>query len=296
MTDGVHRDEMTTDVRLMTYLIERDAAGHCERIELSARSQPGEAAPTERQLLAEFHHRVEKLVIDYEQSEVPPRGDELIFRDIYEEAGRHHEGPEPPGTDQPTPHGSTDRYAAVTKLLALETEFRGPRRLSGTQHTYLAEWYEKLGPALRAVDLHAHSALAYKRATWLHGVAEDFTAQDRCRLARARAKRRATRPAWRRIPGWISDVLCGYGFRPFLLLAWIAAQLVLFTGLLLAVESLTLGDSIQICLTNYLNPVGIGDLGSIGVGGRVLLLVEAWTGIVFTSVFFALLVRRWFRF
>lgn len=300
MTETARRDRIPPPgVRSMTTFIERHGFGHFQRVAELGSTQPDGTTLTERTLVAEFHHRVEELVIDYEQEDIPPRGDELIFRHIYEDDDKHGETAEPLNeSDRPKPSATADRYAAITKLLALETEFRGPRRLSGTQNTFLAEWYEKLGRTLRSVDLPAHAALAYKRATWLHGIAEDFSAQDRCRLARARAKRRATKPAWKRLPGFASDVLCGYGFHPFLLLFWIGVQLALFTGVLLIVEHQSLSTSVQLCVTNYLDPVGIGDLDSkdIGAAGRFVLGVEAWTGIVFTSVFFALLVRRWFRF
>ncbi|MBH0775713.1 hypothetical protein [Nocardia bovistercoris] len=296
MIENAHRDETPLGVRRMTQRIRYRAHGYCDLI--TQPDQPGNTL-TSGSLLAEFHHQVEKLVLDYENEEIPARGDALIFGDIYNEYKQPGEYTEPPSENGPTE--TDDRgdavTKAITKLLALETEFRGPRELSVTQNHHLAKWYEKLGHTLRTVDLPSHAALAFKRATRLHGLAQDPSAQDRCRLKRARAKRRATTPAWKRIPGWVSDALCGYGFLPFRLLFCVVVQMALVTTIFLIVEDQSFGTSFQMCVTNYLAPVGLPYLDSknIGVGGRVVLNIEAWMGIVTTSVFFALLVRRWFR-
>ncbi|MGW5384427.1 hypothetical protein [Nocardia sp. NPDC003963] len=278
-------DQIPPAVRSMTDLIGRQSAHYALHLDELGTIQDDGKPLTERNLLADFHQRVEQVVVEYEKSNVPPRGDALVFEQIHRPI---QEGP----TVLPGP------AETVQKLLALEVEFRGPRRLSGTQNMYIAELYEEIGGVLKKSGLPAHAALAYKRATYCFDIAEDVTAQDRCRLARARAKRQATVPRWRRIPGWTSDLLCGYGFKPFQLLAWIAVQLVLFTGLywILEGKELTghsLADAARICFTNYLDPVGIDELEA---PVQVLLLVESWTGIVFLSVLFALLVRRWFRF
>ncbi|MFI5720335.1 hypothetical protein [Nocardia sp. NPDC051750] len=278
-------DQIPPAVRSMIDLIGRQSAHYALRLDELGTVQADGKPLTERSLLANFHQRVEQVVVEYEKSNVPPRGDALVFEQV------HRPSPEDPDIL----HGPA---ATIRKLLALEVEFRGPRRLSGTQNMYLAELYEVIGGVLKESGLPAHAALAYKRATYCFDVAEDVTAQDRCRLARARAKRQATIPRWRRIPGFVSDMLCGYGFKPFQLLAWIAVQLVLFTGLywILQGDELTghsLADAARVCFTNYLNPMGVDNLNA---RTQVLLLVESWTGIIFLSVLFALLVRRWFRF
>lgn len=278
-------EQIPPAVRSMIDLIDRQSAHYALRLDELGTVQADGNPLTERNLLANFHQRVEQVVVEYEKSNVPPRGDALVFEQV------HRPSPEDPGVL----HGPA---ATIRKLLALEVEFRGPRRLSGTQNMYLAELYEVIGGVLKKSGLPGHAALAYKRATYCFDVAEDVTAQDRCRLARARAKRQATVPRWRRIPGFLSDMLCGYGFKPFQLLAWIAVQLVLFTIVfwILRGDALTghsLADAARICFTNYLNPVGVDN---VNARAQVLLLVESWTGIIFLSVLFALLVRRWFRF
>lgn len=277
-------DQTPPAVRSMIDLIGRQTAHYALRLDELGTVQDNGAPLTERNLLANFHQRVEQVVVEYEKSNVPLRGDALVFEQV------HRPSPDDPDVL----HG---RAASIRKLLALEVEFRGPRRLSGTQNMYLAELYEVLGGVLKKSGLPAHAALAYKRATYCFDVAEDVTAQDRCRLARARAKRQ-TMPRWRRIPGFISDMLCGYGFKPFQLLAWIAVQLILFTGLYWILEGKELGrhslaDAAKVCFANYLNPM---DVENLNARAQVLLLVESWTGIIFLSVLFALLVRRWFRF
>jgi hypothetical protein len=189
-------------------------------------------------------------------------------------------------------------------LLAAEVELRGPLRLSRTQNIRLADTYEQLGHRLLSAELPGqkaktflpgHAAMALLRASGLHALNEDIDAQDRCGLALARARRTATYPAWRRSTGWASDLLCGYGYRPFQLLGWIAAQLLLFTVVLWLTTPIPITTSLHMCLINFLNPLGLGDLEEVGRAGRPLLIIEAYAGSVSTSVFFALLVRRWFR-
>lgn len=48
-------------------------------------------------------------------------------------------------------------------------------------------------------------------------------------------------------------------------------------------------------VTGFLNPPGPGDTQDLHGAVRVLFVIEAWTGAVSMSVFFALLVRKWFR-
>ncbi|WP_054815058.1 potassium channel family protein [Nocardia arizonensis] len=296
MIDHVDHAELPHVVRSLTDFIERNADEYTNPGIAGFLESPRSALtrPTERELLSEFHSRVEQLVIEYAAAVVPPRGDELIFAHVYHVA-------EPlADNDQEIQREIDDKLDTERKvlaaLLAAETEFRGPRRLSGTQSTRLAGIYEMLGHILVREELPAHAALAFKRATSLFGANEDFDAQDSCRLSRARAKRLATFPVWRRTPGYVSDLLCGYGFRPFRMLVWIGVQLALFTGVLWQVEHEHFSTALHMSLINYLNPVGLGDLADIGTAGRVVLIIEAWTGAVSMSVFFALLVRKWFRF
>ncbi|MEU2036435.1 hypothetical protein [Nocardia amamiensis] len=276
--------------------IDQHATGYAQEVadyldELSA----GTRQPDEKPLLDSFNNHVEKVVTAFDHTKVKHRGDSLLFSDIYAAA------------DDNTAMDEVLQRAHVELLMALlaaEVELRGPLSLSRTQNIRLAEIYEDLGHRLLAAALPGqrtktflpgHAAMAFLRASGLHALNEDVDAQDRCGLALARARRSATYPAWRRSVGWISDLLCGYGYRPFRLLGWIAAQLLLFTVALWLSTSLPVTTALHMCLINFLNPVGLGDLQEVGRIGRALLMVEAYAGIVSTSVFFALLVRRWFR-
>ncbi|WP_216908046.1 hypothetical protein [Nocardia noduli] len=330
MTEYDGQGDLPQEVQSITTFIERLADKYyTEQIAEFVTPRADSTRRIERQLLAEFHRHVEDSVIEYQISKVPPRGDELIFAHIYDKVDTHQNPAlarwgirsllrrgsdtiqavrrrmrrlltrrQAENAEIPREASAIDTDAIrwiVTALLAVETEFRGPRRLSGTQSIRTAEIYESLGSRLIDSRLPAHAALAFKRATSLFALDEDFDAQDRCRLARARAKRLATLPAWRRVPGQISDLLCGYGFRPFRMLGWIAVQLAIFSLVLWSAGHEPLATSVHISFINYLNPTGLGELDGIGTPGRVILVVEAWTGTVFMSVFFALLVRRWFR-
>ncbi|MEU7764231.1 hypothetical protein AB0B25_03800 [Nocardia sp. NPDC049190] len=277
--------------------IDQHATGYAQEVadyldELSAETRK----PDEKPLLDSFNNHVEKVVTAFDHSKIKHRGDSLLFSDIYAAA-----------EDATTAMDEVLQRAHIELLMALlaaEVELRGPLRLSRTQHMRLADTYEKLGRHLLAAErtgqrvksfLPGHAAMAFLRASGLHALNEDIDAQDRCGLALARARRAATYPAWRRGAGWASDLLCGYGYRPFQLLGWIAAQLLVFTVALWLATPIPITTSLHMCLINFLNPLGLGDLEEVGRVGRPLLILEAYAGIVSTSVFFALLVRRWFR-
>ncbi len=216
-----------------------------------------------------------------DQSRQHGRG--LIFEDLYEAARKPRA--EKPATQVP--------HAVFAALLAAETEFRGPLRLGARQSARLAEIYERLGARLGA-ELPRLAMLAFQRAGALYRTIEDIEAQDRCGLARARARTRAVR-GWQRAIGLFSDAVCGYGYRPFRLLGWVGAQLVLFTVVGLLVAGASLGDTVYMCVTSFLNPLGLGDVARLHDAARPLFAIESWTGTVSMSVFFALLVRKWFR-
>ncbi|MFF3572314.1 hypothetical protein ACFYXQ_31525 [Nocardia jiangxiensis] len=206
----------------------------------------------------------------------------LLFEDMYTTAARST--PDEPGTVT-----SGKRLAA---LVAAEAEFGGPLRLGEPQSVHLAEIYEYLGALFTELPLLAK--LAYQRASMLYRITEDIDGQDRCGLALAKARTRAAH-GWSRAIGLFSDVLCGYGYRPFRLLGWVLVQLVVFTAVGIGVAGASLGDTIYMCVTCFLNPIGPGDLAPLHDAARPLFAVEPWAGTVSMSVFFALLVRKWFR-
>ncbi len=207
---------------------------------------------------------------------------DLLFEDMYTTALR-------PVPDEQEIAALAKRLAA---LVAAEAEFRGPVRLGEPQSAHLAKIYEGLGDLFAGFPLVA--ALAYQRARTLYRMTEDVEGQDRSGLALARARTRAAH-GWRRVVGLFSDVLCGYGYRPFWLLGWVLAQLAVFTIVGIASVGASVGDTVYMCVTSFLNPIGPGDLVPLHDSARWLFAIEPWAGTVSMSVFFALLVRKWFR-
>ncbi|MFG1797400.1 hypothetical protein [Nocardia sp. NPDC049149] len=287
MTDHETPEPRSEFVESTATRIVRRAAKYAEadyRIVHRRNGTPGEQA-----LLDSLNVDVEAVLGRYDPPSTRRRGDSLVFTHLYAEAK---------DTVPPSPALDEDGHAVVNviaALLAAEVESRGPLRLSRTQNTLLAQVYEQLGAQLRELGLPAHAVLAYRRAASLHRLNEDMDAVDRCGLWQARARCQATPPGWRRIGPQLSDLLCGYGYKPFRLLGWIAVQLALFSVALLLFEHGSVGDTLYMSMTSYLNPMGLGDTADLAEGGRALLATESWVGTVSLSVFFALLVRRWFR-
>ncbi|MCP2320563.1 hypothetical protein APR12_005945 [Nocardia amikacinitolerans] len=271
-------------VASMTTRINRHAAAYAS--EIAEHLATAHDHRPEQLLLDSFNTHVETVLASYDPPGVRRRGDSLVFADSYAEAR------------SPLPGARRSNDVPVeflAALLAAEVEFRGPLRSSRTQNTMLARVYERLGECLSATGLPGHATLAFGRATGLHRQNEDEDAADRCGLARARAQCRARHPRWRRIGGQLSDLLCGYGYRPFRLLMWMLLQLLLFTVAISWLADTALHSSLYLCLINFLNPAGMGDTEAVGRTGRALLVIESYAGTVSMSVFFALLVRRWFR-
>ncbi|MFC6011248.1 hypothetical protein [Nocardia lasii] len=282
MYDG--HDRPGEFVASKTTLIRRHADAYADEID---EFQRGHSSRDEYQLLDDLNHRVEQFLADY----VPPStrrvGDSLVFAPLYRDA------------DPDLPANAGRQFSSETVLTALfaaEVEFRGPLSLSRTQSTLLAEVYEELGELLSAHGLPAHAALAYRQAYRLHTITENPRGQDRCGLHMARARTRARTPRWRRLPGVASDLLCGYGYRPFLLLAWIAAEIAVFVVVFYVASSgIGFETALRVCLVNFLDPADTDEFGPLGALARYTLIVESYAGIVSTSVFFALLVRQLFR-
>lgn len=269
----------------MSTRIERHAANYAEDVtEFLDQPRSSRRHATEQPLLDTFTRHVEAVVATYDPPGVRRVGDSLVFGHLYAAAR------EPATDEQPTTPATL-----LTALLAAEVEFRGPLRLSRTQNRQLAENYERLGAPLVTVGLPAHAALAFHRAGGLYRNDEDVDAEDRCGLAVARAKRLAQPVLWRRVGGLFPDLVCGYGYRPFRMLFWIALQLAVFSGLIALVSDNPFTTTIYQCMVNYLNPLGPGDTEGLRTGGRAIYIIESFFGLVTTSVFFALLVRRWFR-
>ncbi len=262
--------------------IARRAAGYTAELDDSERS--------EQDLLTTLDDQVEAVLTQLEDAVAQwmpsrQRHGGLIFRHLY--AAARSPVPDEEGWRIPS--------ALPAALIAAEVEFRGPLRLSVRRQALLAEVYEGLGEQLIGATLPVHAGLAYRRAEALYRMNEDIQGEDRCGLKLARANTQALPPGWRRRAGQVSDVLCGHGYRPFLLLGWVAVQLVVFTVLGVLLGGRSTAETVYMCVTSFLNPLGPGDTEGLSAAVRPMYAVESWAGTVSMSVFFALLVRKWFR-
>lgn len=288
MTGFEAGDEPSDFVRSITTLIDRRAAKYAEQFDAPLAVGPRRRArtaqwPNERDLLDRFESTALQLIARYEPPGIRRRGDSLVFRHVYAHAR--------PAREVRAARGEVP-LDLIAGLLAAEVEFRGPLRLSHTQNGQLAEIYEELGKSLVAAGLPAHAALAFRRALFLHRTNGSPEAEDRCGLAEARARWRASPPGWRRALRRLPDLACGYGYRPFRMLGLIGLQLAFFTGMVTWVTDASVTTNLYLCLTNYLNPLGLTDAAG---SARPIYVVETYLGTISMSVFFALLVRRWFR-
>jgi hypothetical protein len=199
-----------------------------------------------------------------------------------------------------TPQGAVGRdepayLALMAALYAAEVEHRGPLRLSQIQTKELASEFETLGNALLRQRLPRHAALAFDHAGFQYLQIGEHDARDRCLYSRARTLGRIRPRGWRKAVDTIAWITAGYGLRPYRLLSWIGVQLVVFGTILSAISRDPVITIIYMTLVNYLNMLGIGDTNTLSHSAWLILAAEGYTGAVTSSVFFALLVRRWFR-
>jgi len=187
------------------------------------------------------------------------------------------------------------RRATMAALMAAEVESRGPLRQTRAQNAQLAEVFQRVGAACEEDGLLLHAELAFERAADIYLLLNQHVKRDRCLFAKERCRHRATEPGWDRAVAAVSSVLCGYGYQPYRLLLWVLAQPIVFCVVIALVAHQPVGESVYMAFANYLNPLGSGDTVALPSVARVLLGIESYTGYVSLSVFFALLVRRWFR-
>jgi hypothetical protein len=90
----------------------------------------------------------------------------------------------------------------------------------------------------------------------------------------------------------VSDLTCGYGYKPYRLLGWVLVQLLAFWVVLGIASDTTSLHNLYLAAVNYINPAGTDNLRA---GVKAILVVESYSGLLSLNVFFALLVRRWFR-
>jgi hypothetical protein len=264
--------------RSIATAVTRRADVYAEAVE-AARIE-GELRERETELLDQFE-RYTADVLDRSLPPGPRNRESLLFARIYD--------------TRDASAGQERRGELLTKLMAAEVESRGPLRLTQAQNERLATIFERLGSLLLGHDLLLHAALAFDRAAGLFRLLGDEPARDRCLYARTRARQKAASRGWGKTVSAISWALCGYGYKPYWLLGWVLFQLVFFSAALLVTAHASFWPSLYMSLTNYLNPLGVGDTEQLGSVGRIILVAESYGGSISLSVFFALLVRRWFR-
>lgn len=271
-------DEPSDFVASMSTAITRRADMYVEV--LSEATKNGKIPFAESELLERFEGYVNDILDRY----IPPGPrvrSNLVFSRMYTTA-----------TNKPV---TDSRRALIAGLLAAETENRGPLRLTQAQTARLAEVFERLGRGLSAEKLPGHAALAFERASLAYLQLGDHLSRDRCLYARACARHRTRRRGWTKLLETVSKVLSGYGFRPYRLLGWACVQLVVFSIVLDLISPGPAARNAYMVAINYVNLLGVGDTTNLPHGAWVLFIVEGYTGALTTSVFFALLVRRWFR-
>jgi hypothetical protein len=271
-------DELSEFVGSLTTAITRRADKYIEMLE---ESRP-EAGPRFQEVpLLDTFERFAAEVLDRYVPPGPRTRDSLVFAHMYP-------------ADAGSPPEDRLRWL-INALLAADVEARGPLRLTQAQNIRLAEVFAHLGKGLTLEGLPLHAARALDRAARLYVEVQDDSAQDRCLLAKARAEHQARAPGLVKVLETVFAALSGYGYRPYRLLGWIALQLLVFTFMLSMFSEKPLVENIYVAVLNYLNPLGFADTKSMSHSAWVLLVVERYTGAVSSTVFFSLVLRRWFR-
>ena len=265
-------------VRSLTTAITRRVDRYVDLID-GARER-GDLRGAESDLLDQFEQYTGEVLDHFTPPGVRSR-DSLVFAHLYA-AERDAE--------------ADDRaQALLVALMAADVEMRGPLQLSQNQRSRLAELFGHLGARLADEGLLRHAALAFERAAALYVGTGDHRARDRCLLEQARARRLVRDFGWAKVQDTLSLALCGFGYKPYRLLGWMAAQLVLFTALVWLIGGAAFGTTLHLVLTGFLNPAGPDDTAALADPAGALLVLESYLGALSVSVFFALLVRRWFR-
>ncbi|UVS79806.1 MULTISPECIES: hypothetical protein [Actinokineospora] len=260
-------------------IVEQRAGRYADDVEEAINN--GTLAGRESELLDTFEQHTSS-ILDRLASSRWPKSHELVFKELYDRKPDHL--------------ASECRRTLLVALLAAEVEFHGPLKLTQAQNSDLAAILEELGAECLVEKLHLHAAEAFDRAAEIHLLTRDNIARDRCLYRRNLARQRIERSAGRRALLWISWLTCGYGYKPYRLLLWVLIQLVVF-GITLVVVARDQSPltSLHMVLTNYLNPAGGGDTNGLPAAAKSLLLTESYVGALSLNIFFALLVRRWFR-
>jgi hypothetical protein len=184
------------------------------------------------------------------------------------------------------------RQYVIRSFLATETERLGVFRLSRTQNGRIAEHFDAMGDEFLALAMPGHAALAFQKAADLYLWLQMRAKRERSLLKRRRAVHETRPPGLTRLPEAFADATCGYGYRPFRLLGWMAAALAAFSWAVWLCGPAGYWRSLHGCLINFLNPLAFSDMdGAFGPSAQTLLIIESYFGSISMAIFFALLVR-----
>ena len=256
-------------------IVEQRAGRYADEVEMALNRN--ELRPQEDVLLDEFEQFVSGILDEY-PARLRRRSHQLVFEPLY--------------LRQDETEPSERRRTLLVALMAAEVEAQGPLRLTMTQNKDLAEILERLGRDCVAEKMMRHAEEAFERAAEIHLLTNDGESRDRNLYLRTKARHRNERAWWRRAVLTVSDLTCGYGYRPYRLLGWVLVQLLAFWGVLAVASDSTTLHTLYLVAVNYINPAGTDNLDATV---KSVLVVESYSGLLSLNVFFALLVRRWFR-
>ncbi|MBS2531794.1 hypothetical protein KGQ20_03310 [Catenulispora sp. NF23] len=184
------------------------------------------------------------------------------------------------------------RAAVIRSFLATETERRGQFRLSRTQTGRIAAHYDAIGKEFVALGMPGHAMSAFQSAADLFLQLQQKPKRELSLLNLRRAQQQARPRGPARFFEAMYDAICGYGYRPFRMLGWMALTLLVFSVAVWLCGPAGYVRSLHGCLINFLNPLSFGDLdGAFSGAGQVLLVIESYFGSISMAIFFAFLVR-----
>jgi hypothetical protein len=258
-----------------------DAIAECE---LRYRDRTEEGKHSEEELLELLDSYLPPLVYAFDSKVPPPRersGALALEKEYYEWRKTTSGDPE------------TRRAAVIRSFLATETERRGQFRISRTQNNRLADHFDAMGKEFTALGMPGHAALAFQSAADLYLPLQQKSKRERALLNWRRAQHMARPPSVPRFFEAVYDALCGYGYRPFRMLGWMAVTLAVFSVVVWLSGGPGYVKSLHGCLIDFLNPLSFGDLnGAFSGAAQVLLIIESYVGTISMSIFFAFLVRE----
>ena len=251
--------------------------------ELRYRDRTEEGTHSEEELLELLDSFLPPLVFTFDSKVPPPRersGALALEKEYYEWRKITSGDPE------------TRRAAVIRSFLATETERRGQFQISRSQNGRLAGHFDAMGKEFSALGMPGHAALAFQSAADLYLSLRQKSRRERALLNWRRAQHTARPRGVPRFFEGLYDGVCGYGYRPFRMLVWMAVMLASFSVAVWLCGPAGYVRSLHGCLIDFLNPLMFGSLdANFGPAAQTLLIIESYVGTISMSIFFAFLVR-----